>query len=98
MQSREIYERAVAIVASVVREWDPYALLAAGAPPDEFEAEIAKVVTYVPHIRNAHDATQALSSVFSAAFEPHLFTPAACAQQGTVLFARLVAAGLAVHA
>ena len=98
MQTRDDYKQAFAVVASVVRQWDPYRLLEGGAPSDEFDAEIAKIVTYIPRIHTAQDAAQALSSVFSAAFEPHLFTPEACAQPGMLLYSRLAESGLVVQA
>jgi len=93
MRIREDYKVALALVRSVVHEWDPCALLHEGAPDDEFDAEIAKVVAYIPHIASAADASRAISTVFSAAFEPELFTAAQCAKPGQALFARLVAAG-----
>ena len=95
MQARDNYKQTLAVVASVVRQWDPYHLLAGGAPADEFDAEIAKVAARVPHMRSAQEAAQVLSAVFSEAFEPHLFTPEVCAQPGSSLFSRLAESGLA---
>ena len=46
------YKRALQVVGSVVREWDPYSLIAGGAPEDEFESEIAGVVAQIPRIKN----------------------------------------------
>jgi Domain of unknown function (DUF1871) len=94
MHNRADYEKALVIVGSVVRAWDPYCLLEGGAPSDEFDAEIAQLVTHIPRISTPADAAQAISTVFSAAFEPGLFTPAQCAELGQELFARLVEAGL----
>ena len=95
MHNRADYEKALVIVGSVVRAWDPYCLLEGGAPSDEFDAEIAQLVTHIlPRISTPADAAQAISTVFSAAFEPVLFTPAQCTEPGQELFARLVEAGL----
>lgn len=94
MHNRADYEKALVIVGSVVRAWDPYCLLEGGAPSDEFDAEIAQLVTHIPHIHTPTDAAQTISTVFSAAFEPGLFTPAQCTDPGQELFARLVEAGL----
>jgi len=94
MKSRDDHEKTVAVVASIVYRWDPYGLLESGAPRSEFDAEIGRVVAQVPEMREPKDATLALSKVFSAAFEPHLFTPAACASYGEMLFRQLVEAGL----
>jgi hypothetical protein len=93
MKDRQDSERALQVVGQVVRTWDPYALLAEGAPEDEFDAEIAQLVTRIPSMLNAADAANAISAVFSKAFEPQLFTPAACAAPGAELFAKLDLAG-----
>ena len=94
MKDRHDYEEALQVIGQVVRAWDPYGLLAEDAPADEFDAEIAQLVTHVPRMHSASDAAQAISVVFSKAFEPQLFTPSACAAPGAELFARLVSAGL----
>ena len=94
MRNRNDYEKAIGVVGAFIREWDPYSLIEEGAPDDEFDAEIAKLVTYIPRIRFAADAAQAMSEVFSTAFEAELFSATQCAEPGEALFARLVAAGL----
>ena len=88
-QHREL----LTVVTRVIAEWDPYALLAGGAPRDEFDAEIASVATQVPRIKSATDAAYIVSRVFSSSFEPAPFTPEACAQVGKRLFAELQAHG-----
>ncbi len=87
------YKRALEVVGSVVREWDPYALIAGGAPPDEFDSEIAAVVTQIPRIKTEKEAALALSRVFSSAFEAERFTPKECTEAGKKLFAALSANG-----
>lgn len=79
MRTRQNYDSALLVVASVVRSWDPCSLIGSGAPHDEFDAEIAKVVAHIPCISDAASAAAALSSVFSASFESSLFSPARCA-------------------
>ncbi len=83
------YKRALHVVGSVVREWDPYSLIAGGAPPDEFDSEIAGVVAQIPRIKTKKEAVLALSRVFSSAFEAERFTPENCAEAGEKLFAAL---------
>ncbi|WP_369334538.1 DUF1871 family protein [Rhodanobacter sp. FDAARGOS 1247] len=78
-RTRQNYDSALLVVASVVRSWDPCSLIGSGAPPDEFDAEIATVVAHIPCISDAASAAAALSSVFSASFESSLFSPARCA-------------------
>lgn len=93
MHTRKDYELALEVVGAVVRGWDPYELLSGGAPASEFDDEIARLVTRVPHIQRAIDAAQAISAVFSESFEPS-FTPETCAEIGAQLFADLLRAGL----
>lgn len=94
MKMRGEYERATQVVAAVIRRWDPYALVAGGCPPDEFDSEIASVVAEVPRIRSRADAADTLSRVFSSAFQPEQFRPQECDHPGAELYEALVAAGL----
>ena len=87
------YKRALQVVGSVVREWDPYSLIAGGAPADEFDSEIAAVVTQIPRIKTEKEAVLALSRVFSSAFEAERFKPEDCSEAGKKLFAELLANG-----
>jgi len=98
MRTGEDFDAALLIVTSVVRSWDPYRLAGSDVPPDEFDAEIAKVVSCIPGISDAATAAAALASVFSASFEPELFSPAQCVAPGQELFAKLSAAGLLASA
>jgi hypothetical protein len=82
MKNRDDYDKAIEVTGAVVRAWDPYNLLEGGASSDEFEAEIAQLVTHIPKISNTADAVQSVSLVFSEAFESELFTPADCATIG----------------
>jgi hypothetical protein len=94
MKDRADYEKALVVVESVVRDWNPYSLLDGETPGDEFDAEIAQLVTYIPSISSPTDAALAISAVFSKAFEPELFKPSDCSAPGKELFARLASAGL----
>jgi len=96
MRDRGEYERAVHVVGQVIRDWDPYGLLESGAPADEFDTEISLLVARIPRMTSEALAAQAISEVFSAQFEPELFTPDTCAGPARELFARLTSAGLLV--
>jgi hypothetical protein len=98
MKNRDDYDKAIEVTGAVVRAWDPYNLLEGGASSDEFEAEIAQLVTHIPKISNTADAVQSVSFVFSEAFESELFTPADCATIGESWFKSLTQAGLLKHA
>jgi hypothetical protein len=89
MKSKADYYRAIAAVRDVISQWDPYSLLAGGAPADEFESEVRSIVAQIPRIRSAHDASYAISRVFSSAFEPRSFKPEDCAEVGGMLFRTL---------
>ena len=91
MKTEADYKRAIEVVGSVIRRWDPYALLAHGAPSDEFDPLITRLVVQIPRIGSAHDAAQAVSRVFSSAFQPEGFSLEDCATVGSELFDALSA-------
>ena len=94
MRTKADYELALQVVGAVVREWDPYTLLASGCPADEFDSEIASMVSEIPRIKSEQNAALALSRVFASAFEAERFTPDKCREAGVKLFAALLANGL----
>jgi hypothetical protein len=97
MKTRPEYEVAQEIVRSVISEWDPYSLIGGGAPTDEFDAEVAKLLTRIRDIRSPRDAAAAISTVFSSSFEPDSFPVSACAEVGMRLYSRLIDAGVLRH-
>jgi Domain of unknown function (DUF1871) len=89
------YKRAVDVVGQVIRAWDPYGLLAGGAPADEFNREIAAVVRQIDRINSSRDAAEVISRVFASSFsERDLFTPIKCFEIGECLHAALIEQGL----
>jgi len=87
------YRELLALVARVIAEWDPYALLAYGVPRDEFNHEVALVAAQVPCIKSASEAAKIIAEVFSSAFEPKSFGVEACAPVGERLFVELKSNG-----
>lgn len=83
------YQELFALVAAVIREWDPYSLLAGGAPSDEFDAEIASVTAQVSRIGSPTDAAHVISRVFSSSFEAERFSPEVCRAVGETLYLKL---------
>ncbi len=69
-------------------------LLAAGAPRDEFDAEIARLATRIRYIHSAQDAAREISAVFSDCFSPEESPAYSCAQIGAKLFDELQRAQL----
>jgi hypothetical protein len=92
--TQAVYQRALDIVGSVVREWNPYGLIRGCAPFDEFDAEIAAIVAQIPRIKTEKEAALALSRVFSSAFEAQRFRPEQCVEIGKKLFAALTSSRL----
>ncbi len=93
MKTRQDYERALLTIGEIIRAWDPYDLIAEGAPQDEFDAEIAQLTTQIPRIRTVDDAAQAISTVFSEAFGPDNFQVENCREVGRILYDGLVRSG-----
>jgi hypothetical protein len=53
LSSRDDYDRAFAIVRKVIAEWDPYGLIGGGAPLDEWDSAVAKILAQVPRFAGA---------------------------------------------
>ena len=90
MSGRDDYDRAFAIVRKVIAEWDPYGLIGGGAPLDEWDSAVAKIVARVPRIRSAKDAARAISQTFSRELEPTSVSREECESVGRQLFEALV--------
>ncbi|WP_189454552.1 DUF1871 family protein [Cognatilysobacter bugurensis] len=80
---------ALEIVGRLIRAWDPYSLIAEGAPADEFGDEIAKIVARIPRCRDVEDVAKAISAVFSDAFEPGGFSPVDCFEPAQEIYMAL---------
>ena len=91
---RESYQQLWNVTAAIVKAWDPYGLLAGGAPGDELDREIASLVAQIPRMASATDAAYAFSRIFGSSFEPHRFTPESCEEVGQKLYAALKEHGL----
>ena len=93
-EGKERYRLMWQATADVLREWDPYLLLAGGSPKDEFDSEISSVVAQIPRIHSATDAAHAVSRTFSSSFGSDSFSPKACSDVGAKLFSCLQERGL----
>ena len=92
--ARKKYEQMWDVTAAVVRAWDPYSLLAGGAPADELDREIASLVAQIPRITSTTDAAHAVVRNFGSSLEPTVFTPQTCEDIGEKLFTALKECGL----
>ena len=82
------YQQMWAVTADVIRKWDPYELLAGGAPKDEWDSEISSVVAQMSRVHSSSDAAAAIARVFGSSLEQGGFTQEACADVGAELYAR----------
>ena len=96
MKTRAEYDAALLVVREVLSAWDPYRLMANGAPTDEFDDEAARVLAKIDGVHSPYDATEVLSAVFGAAFGAAGFDHNKCAGAGEALFAKLVEARFVV--
>lgn len=87
MKSRSDYQQAIEIIGSVIRAWDPYCLIAEGAPSDEFDAEIAEITARAQEFHGAADVARVVSEVFSASFGPgEKFSESDCSEPAGQIF------------
>src|SRR5688572_7024510 len=94
MKSREDYDRAVVLTRTLVREWDPGGMLRKGAPDDEWDDEIARLVARIPRVAGADDAGRHIAEVFTAAFGRGVLNADASADFGRRWHAALGESGL----
>jgi len=87
--NRQKYKIFFDIISKIIKEWDPYSLLALGAPESEFESEVAAIIAEVKNIKSPKDAISVVSKVFSEAFEPQYFKPEGCKSTGEKIFKTL---------
>jgi hypothetical protein len=88
------YGKTMQVISGVIRKWDPYNLIAGGAPANEFDPQVSSLMTYVDRFRSREDVVSALSSVFSRAYDPSKFTPAFCSAPGAEIHEELIRYGL----
>ena len=98
MKSHNKYKKILEVISEAINQWDPYDLIAGGAPTDEFESEVEKIATYFPRIHSSSDAVFAISEVFSKSFEPEDFLVEKCTEIGNDLYNQFIEAGLVENA
>ncbi|MBN1765452.1 MAG: hypothetical protein JW860_09370 [Sedimentisphaerales bacterium] len=87
------WKKATAIIKPIIDAWDPYGLLASGAPDDEFAHEIYALINEIKNIKSPDDATLSVLRVFSHYFVPEDFTQENCRDVGIKLYKALKDAG-----
>jgi len=94
LKTRDDYERALVLTRALVREWDPGNLLRNGAPDDEWDDEIARLVARIPKVAGPDDAGRHIAEVFMAAFGRGVLDAGASADFGRRWHAALGESGL----
>lgn len=94
MKTREDYDRAIVLTRALVHAWDPQKLLASGAPVDEFDDEVARLVARIPRLRDAEDAGRHVEDVFTAQFGRGVLGTEAAAKMGERWYTALREASL----
>jgi hypothetical protein len=62
------------IVEKHINHWDAWGLLAGGAPPDEYDLEIKKIVDALSNIKDQSELATIVKNVFDKAFgEEHKY-------------------------
>ena len=59
------------VIKKYIDEMDYYALLASGAPSDEFDIETKEICARVQYDQSAQDIAEIIASVFNAYFNEH---------------------------
>jgi len=88
---KQSYREIVEIVTTVVNEWDPYDLISAGAPDNEFSHEVTQIVAKINTINTPIALAGVISSVFSKELESESFSIEECMPVASRLFTALKA-------
>ena len=75
---KHLYRDAIAVATAVISDWDPYGLIAGGAPKDEFEGEVSRIVAEARDGHTSEILAFVVSEVFSSRFEPEAFPVETC--------------------
>ena len=84
---KQKYKTMFSELTQIINDWDPYGLIDGGAPADEFEAEVAKVLAGLAKSHSVKDVVQLVSDVFSESFEKEKFSVKSCKEVGKKVYA-----------
>ena len=76
-------------VSEIINEWDPYSLLETGAPSDEFDPEVASIISRIEEIKTENDAILIISKIFTKSFDDKVFSKNHCSSVGIKLYKKL---------
>jgi hypothetical protein len=78
MKNTDEYKKTFSIIKKEINKWDPYELINCGAPDNEFDDEIAKIVVNLKNISSENSLKAIISNIFAENFEADCFTPEEC--------------------
>ena len=72
------YQEIVRIVIQALNEWDPYELIEAGAPENEFTNEATRIAAKIQKIETPAELARVILDVFSSSFGSDVFSTEEC--------------------
>ncbi len=72
------YQEIVRIVIQALNEWDPYELIEAGAPENEFTKEATRIAANIKKVETPTELANVISEVFSRSFDSDVFSVDEC--------------------
>lgn len=83
---KHLYREALTVATAVINDWDPFGLVAGGAPKDGFEGEVSCIVAKAREAHTPEVQAIVVSEVFSSCFGPAAFPVKACFPVASRLF------------
>jgi len=75
---KHAYQEIVHIVLQALNEWDPYELIDAGAPENEFTEEATRIAAKIKKTETPTELAHVISDVFSRSFDSDVFSVEEC--------------------
>lgn len=72
------YQEILVIVMQALNEWDPYELIEAGAPENEFTEEATRIAANIKNTKTPTELAHVISDVFSRSFGSDVFSVEEC--------------------
>lgn len=72
----------------MINDWDPYNLIQEGAPDDEYESEVAKILAGLPKCNSTKETAELISTVLTESFDSDTFPVAKCKRVSEKIYAR----------
>lgn len=72
------YQETVHIIMKALNEWDPYELIEAGAPENEFTEEATQIAAKIKKTETPTELAHVISDVFTRSFDSDVFSVEEC--------------------